>query len=174
MSALWEALGTLNFDQPDSIQNLIAPYIVANNVTPTRARGQIDHFFSLNSVPDIVQALEGSDTPWATQTAATLRQRSPLMLHVALAQIRRARSMSMADALRMERDMVHHSFNPKHLGRSAATSETVEGIRALAIDKDHKPQWNPPRIEDVAPEMVTPFFRVPGWLARTRCKACAD
>ncbi len=164
MPALWEALGTPNFDQPDSIQNLIAPYLVATNVDCTRARGLIDHFFSLNSVSDIVRALESSDTPWAIQTAATLRQRSPLMLHVVLAQIRRARSMSMADALRMERDMVHHSFNPKHLGRSAATSETVEGIRALAIDKDHKPRWNPARIEDVAPEMVTPFFESP-WVA---------
>ena len=164
MPALWEALGTPNFEQPDSMQNLIALYLIANNVDCTRDRGLIDHFFSLNSVSDIVRALESSDTPWAIQTAATLRQRSPLMLHVALAQIRRARSMSMADALRMERDMVHHSFNPKHLGRSAATSETVEGIRALAIDKDHKPQWNPARIEDVAPEMVTPFFQSP-WMA---------
>ena len=164
MPALWEALGTPNFDQPDSIQNFIATYLVATNVDYTRDRGLIDHFFSLNSVPGIVRALESSDTPWAIQTAATLRQRSPLMLHVALAQIRRARSMSMADALRMERDMVHHSFNPKHLGRSAATSETVEGIRALAIDKDHKPRWNPVRIEDVTPQMVMPFFESP-WAA---------
>ena len=67
-----------------------------------------------------VQALERSDAAWARQTAATLRQRSPLMLHVALEQIRRARHMNMADELRMERDMVHHCFNPTHLARSAA------------------------------------------------------
>ena len=112
----------------------------------------------------MVQALERSDDTWGRQTAATLRQRSPLMLHVALEQIRRARHMNIADELRMERDMVHHCFNPAHLARSAAASETVEGIRALAIDKDHQPRWNPARIEDVTPEMVTPFFASP-WAA---------
>jgi hypothetical protein len=35
-----------------------------------------------------------------------------------------------------------------------AASETVEGIRALAVDKDHAPRWNPARIEDVTPAMV--------------------
>jgi hypothetical protein len=37
----------------------------------------------------------------------------------------------------------------------------MEGIRAQAIDKDHAPRWNPARIEDVTPEMVTPFFESP-------------
>ena len=111
-----------------------------------------------------MHALERSDDAWARQTAATLRQRSPLMLHVALEQIRRARSMNLADELRMERDMVHHCFNPTHLGRSAATGETVEGIRALAIDKDQQPKWNPARIEDATLDMVAPFFASP-WAA---------
>jgi hypothetical protein len=40
-------------------------------------------------------------------------------------------------------------------------SETVEGIRALAVDKDHAPQWNPALVSDVTPEMVKPFFVSP-------------
>ena len=172
MPLIWDALGTLRLDSLDQtgtqatdlVKNLVAMYLVSNYAQSTRARGQIDQFFALNSVPDIVHALERSDDAWARQTAATLRQRSPLMLHVALEQIRRARHMDLADELRMERDMVHHSFNPKHLGRSAAPSETVEGIRALAIDKDHQPKWNPARIEDVTPDMVAPFFASP-WAA---------
>jgi hypothetical protein len=63
--------------------------------------------------------------------------------------------MGLADDLRMERDMVHHCF---HLRKK---SETVEGIRALAVDKDHQPRWNPVRAEDVTPEMVAPFFVSP-------------
>jgi hypothetical protein len=74
-----------------------------------------------------------------------------------LEQIRRARQMSLADDLRMERDMVHHCF---HL-RSVADSETVEGIRALAIDKDHHPNWKPARIEDVNGAEVAQFFVSP-------------
>jgi hypothetical protein len=79
------------------------------------------------------------------------------MLHVVLEQIRRARGMGLADDLRMERDMVHHCF---HL-RPGADSETVEGIRALAVDKDHAPRWNPARIEDVTPAQVAAFFESP-------------
>ena len=72
--------------------------------------------------------------------------------------------MSLADELRMERDLVHNCFYTVHLGRSGFTSETVEGIRALVIDKDLKPQWTPSRIDQVKPEMVEPFFESP-WSA---------
>jgi len=112
-------------------------------------------------VPEIVAALEAAGTPPALETAGMLRHRSPLMLHVVLEQLRRARSMTLAEDLRMERDLVRHCFHTAHLGRSGAASETAEGIRALAVDKDHAPRWNPTRIEDVTPEMVSPFFESP-------------
>ena len=69
--------------------------------------------------------------------------------------------MGLADELRMERDMVRHCFNPLHLGRTAASSDTTEGIRALAVDKDRQPKWLPARIEDVTPDMVSPFLESP-------------
>ena len=105
----------------------------------------------------MIDALEKSEDRWALKTAATLRKRSPLMLHVVLEQIRRARAMSLADDLRMERDMVHQCF---HL-RPGLQSETVEGIRALAVDKDYAPQWQPARIEDVKPGMADAYFVSP-------------
>ena len=86
------------------------------------------------------------------------------MLHVVLEQIRRGRDMSLADELRMERDMVRHCFTTRHLARSGASSETVEGIRALAVDKDHKPQWKPDRVEEVDGEEAARFFVSP-WTA---------
>ena len=69
--------------------------------------------------------------------------------------------MSLAQDLRMERNLVRHCFHTRHLQRQGVSSETVEGIRALAVDKDHQPQWNPARIEDVSPEMVEGFFSEP-------------
>lgn len=121
------------------------------------ARGEIDRFFSLDSLAAIIGALESDASPWARDTAALLRKRSPLMLHVVLEQVRRGRGMSLADDLRMERGLVRRCF---HL-RAGAASETVEGIRALAVDKDHSPKWNPARIEDVEPERVAAFFESP-------------
>ena len=122
---------------------------------------QIDSIFSLPTLGDIIQALENANNHWATETLKTLRQRSPLMLHVTLEQIRRGRELCMADDLRMERTLVQHCFNTQHLNRSGSSSETVEGIRALVIDKDQNPKWNPSRIEEVTPEMVAPFFESP-------------
>ena len=55
-----------------------------------RHRGQIDAVFGLDSVAQIIAALESDPSPWAVETAAVLRKRSPLMLHVALEQVRRA------------------------------------------------------------------------------------
>jgi enoyl-CoA hydratase len=117
----------------------------------------IEHHFSQPDLAAIVRSLASADSDWAARTLATLRKRSPLMMAVTLAQVRRARALSLADDLRMERDLVRHCF---HL-RPGAASETVEGIRALAVDKDHTPRWNPARIEDVRADDVAAFFASP-------------
>ena len=165
---LWTALQT--HQSLESLQQWIAANLIANNSVATGAEDQFDAndytAFGRNSIAAIVASLESSGTKPARAMAATLRQRSPLMLHVVLEQIRRARSMTLADDLRMERDLVQHCFYTAHLDRSGTSSETVEGIRALAIDKDHKPVWNPARIAGVTQDMVAPFFTSP-WPAGT-------
>ena len=158
---IWNALGSRIDVSQEALHRLIAPHRVAERDHASRARSLIDPVFSLGSVGEIVTALEGDSSAWAIDAAAKLRQRSPLMLRVTLEQIRRARSMSLADELRMERDMVRHCFAPHHLGKTAQQCETTEGIRAQAIDKDRKPRWSPAAIEDVTAEMVSPFFDSP-------------
>jgi len=159
---LWDALGSQAFGSVAAAEAWIAAQWTSGHTRAANADSRIDGYFSLQRVKHIVDALEASGDPWAAKTAATLRKRSPLMLHVALEQIRRARGMSLADDLRMERDMVYQCF---HL-RPGAAGETVEGIRALAVDKDYKPQWNPASIEDVKPGMADAFFASP-WTPET-------
>ena len=156
LHTMWDALGMAPFD----VWN--ATYLGAARAHKTRATAlkqpQIDAHFGLLRVKHIVDSLEKEKSGvWGQKTAAVLRKRSPLMLHVALEQIRRARGMSLADDLRMERDMVHNCFAL----RPGAASETVEGIRALAVDKDYSPKWNPAQIEDVKPGMADAFFASP-------------
>jgi len=149
----------------EALQRWIATNVIAACAPSTGPSDEFDvknyAAFGLGSVSSIVSALEASGTKPARAMAATLRHRSPLMLHVVLQQIRRARTMTLADDLRMERDLVQHCFYTAHLKRSGHASETVEGIRALAIDKDFTPVWNPARIDDVTPDMVEPFFVSP-------------
>ncbi|MBC7597542.1 MAG: enoyl-CoA hydratase/isomerase family protein [Polaromonas sp.] len=161
LAAIWHDLGTQIFDSAGMAEQWIATELIADSPRIYCRTEHIDAHFSKLRVKHMVDSLESAkDDPWALKMAAVLRKRSPLMLHVTLEQIRRARSMSLADDLRMERDIVHHCF---HL-RPGAESETVEGIRALAVDKDYKPKWNPARIEDVKPGMADAFFMSP-WAA---------
>ena len=161
LPGLWQQLGDQAFSDVSAAEQWIATNLIADGARSERVESKFDAYFSLARVKHIVDALEAAkDDDWAQKTAVVLRKRSPLMLHVTLEQIRRARSMSLADDLRMERDMVHHCF---HL-RPGAASETFEGIRALAVDKDYTPKWNPARIEDVKPQMVQAFFASP-WAA---------
>ena len=113
--------------------------------------------FAFPSLQEIIQSLQTEDSDWAKTALAKLKKNSPLMLAVTLEQVRRARQMNLADDLRMERDMVFHSF----AGTPNKHSDTVEGIRALVIDKDHAPKWQPARIEGVTAVMVNAFFVSP-------------
>jgi enoyl-CoA hydratase/carnithine racemase len=161
LSPLWAELQTTPFETGAAVEHLVSTRWIAATAQHKSVRAQIDHFFARPTVGDIVEALQADPSAFAQETLTTLRKRSPLMLHVVLEQIRRARTMSLADDLRMERDLVRHCFHTGHLGRDGPTSETAEGIRALAIDKDHHPAWNPASIEEVMPQMVTPFFLSP-------------
>lgn len=154
LPSVWESLATGEGFQRlcERLRHATPP---ASDLAARRA--DIDQFFSLPTVADIVSALEADQGAWARETAALLRKRSPLMLHVTLEHVRRARHMTLAADLRMEREMVRNCF---HL-RPGTAGETFEGIRALVIDKDHAPKWNPARIEDVTTEMVEAFFAGP-------------
>ena len=161
LPSAWDALSQIDWQSPASLGEWVAMFSIATSAGSVSARPLIDAVFAGKDVSAIVKALESDGSEWAQATLATLHKRSPLMLHVVLEQIRRGRDMSLADELRMERDMVRHCFTTRHLARSGVSSETVEGIRALAVDKDHHPRWSPAAIEEVTPEMVAPFFESP-------------
>ncbi len=114
-----------------------------------QAREAIEHHFRHDSVQAIMDSLAGDVSEFAATTLATMQKRSPLMMSVALEQVRRGRKLGIADCLRMERTMVRRCFE---------NGEVLEGVRALAIDKDHAPKWNPPSLAGVTREMVEHFF----------------
>ena len=159
LTALWDALADFEgFGRPGwQAALLAAPADGGGGAGAWPDRARIDAAFGAPTLAGILAAVQRDDSDWGRATAAALRQRSPLMLHVTLEQVRRARSMALADELRMERGMVRRCFSL----RPGAASETAEGIRALAIDKDHSPRWNPGRIEDVEPAQVQAFFASP-------------
>jgi len=116
-------------------------------------RAAIDRHFGAGSVPAIVAALESDASTFARETVRAMASRSPLMMCVTHELIRRGAALDMAGCLRMERALVRRVF--EH-------GEVVEGVRALVIDKDNAPKWNPPSLAEVSGEMVQQLF-APVW-----------
>lgn len=136
----------------DAIDDFAAPFkehLRPEESVLAKHRAAIDRHFAHDTIPAILASLAEDDGDFAKKTLDNLRQRSPLLVHVALEQIRRSEKMELADCLRMERTMVRRCF--EH-------GEVIEGIRALAIDKDQQPKWNPASFEEVTPVMVERFF----------------
>ncbi len=157
LEAIWAKLVSSPFENSEAVERWVLAQPGSMPPEKLSPQPQIDAIFGLPSVQAMLDALEAASDEWSQHTTKTLRARSPLMLNVVLEQIRRARGMGLADDLRMERDMVHHCF---HL-RAVNESETVEGIRALAVDKDHSPKWKPARVEEVDATEVARFFVSP-------------
>jgi enoyl-CoA hydratase len=167
LNTLWAQLPSFDWAQPDPLKQFTSSFDAATQAakqtTPSWWTDSLNQAFSAPDLQSIAKSLEASRDKHALDA---LHKRSPLMLAVTLEHVRLARHMNLSDELRMERDMVRHSFHPIHLQRTAAQSDTLEGIRALALDKDHSPHWSPAHIDDVSPEMVTPFFTSP-WPAQS-------
>ena len=119
-----------------------------------RLRNGIDAHFSHPTVRAILASLDAErrteHAEWAHQTAKLMRSRSPTMLSVTLRQLQRGATLDLADCFRMELGMAAQSFEQ---------GDFLEGVRALLIDKDNAPRWQPDRIEEVTDEMVDAFFR---------------
>lgn len=164
LAAIWDDLAAWRWANVQELKQYLAQrYPLSQSAATTDNvvdldRAQIERYFNTTDIKRLMADLEASSTPWAARVAALLRRRSPLMLHVVLELLRRARGLDLAEELRLERSLVRHCFGL----RLGAESETVEGIRALVIDKDHAPHWQPARIEDVDPDLVAAYFE-PAW-----------
>ncbi len=164
LPALWEGLGQQAWrDGPAALEWLRAQVDTSAPAAPAWLHPDMQRIFAMPSVGQMLDALgelatgPHAQAAWAQATLDVLQHRSALMLCVVLQQIRLARGMGLADDLRMERNMVRHCFH----ARPMADSETVEGIRALAVDKDKQPRWKPARVAEVHAEEVAAFFVSP-------------
>jgi enoyl-CoA hydratase len=113
-------------------------------------REWIDRCFGFDSVDRILAALEASSALEANDAARLIRTKSPLAVAVTLASLRRARRLpSLDDALEQEFVV---SCNLIH-GHDA-----IEGVRALIVDKDQSPVWDPAEASAVTAEDVADAF----------------
>ena len=123
--------------------------------TPADARiadnlGSIAKLFASDRLEEVIAALEADDTPWADTELATLRSKSPLSCKVSLRLLKEgAKRRDFAAEMRAEYALATHVVR---------THDFLEGVRALLIDKDNAPQWDPATPEEVTDAMLDQLF----------------
>ncbi len=113
-------------------------------------RAAIDRLFAHQTVEEIVAALEADGSEWAQAQLAAITRKCPTTHKVSLREIREgARRASFADEMAAEyRIAVRMVHRP----------DFIEGVRAVILDKDNAPRWDPPRLEAVTEAMVEALF----------------
>ncbi len=119
------------------------PKITEQLATITRA-------FASDRLEEILAALEAEDSDWARSERATLGSKSPLSCKVTLRLLKEgAERADFAEEMAAEYALA---------GRVVQTHDFKEGVRALLIDKDNAPVWDPPTPEEVGDDMLDALF----------------
>jgi enoyl-CoA hydratase len=110
----------------------------------------INRCFASDRLEDILAALEADGSDWAQKELATLRTKSPTACKVSLRLlVESPKQFHFLDEMRLEYGIVVRMF--RH-------PDFMEGVRALLIDKDNAPRWNPATPEGVTDEMIDRIF----------------
>nr|XP_029144724.1 3-hydroxyisobutyryl-CoA hydrolase 1 isoform X3 [Arachis hypogaea] len=117
----------------------------------------INRCFSRKTVEEILyylemEAMNNKADNWASATIQTLKKASPTSLKVFLKLIRKARLQGVGQCLVTDYRVVCHVLQGRY------SKDFFEGCRAILIDKDRKPKWEPSRLELVSDSDVDGYF----------------
>ncbi|KAK7060676.1 hypothetical protein SK128_017312 [Halocaridina rubra] len=129
-----EIQATLDLYQKESSFNKNEPFSL-QPVLP-----KIQSCFSGRSVEEILANLQKDGSEWAQKHVQILSRMSPTSLKVTYEQIERGAHLTLQECLSMEYRIVYRIFREHDLR---------EGVRAVLIDKDHKPKWNPATLAEL-------------------------
>ncbi len=110
----------------------------------------IDRLFAADRYDDILAALAADGGEWAQATLVLLAAKSPQTCKVALRQLRESRACAdFAANMAMEYRIA---------SRVLLRPDFAEGVRAVIVDKDHAPRWNPPTPAAVSEDLIDAIF----------------
>lgn len=137
-------------DNPMSqVDALLEQFVQPHSAALVQHQSSIDRCFGQQTVEDIIAALDQEDTVWAQETKDRLAMCSPMSLKVTHAVLVRARERSFDACMAME-----YRLSCQFLRRH----DFYEGIRALLIEKDKMPVWQPKTLEEIDAKEVEVFF----------------
>jgi enoyl-CoA hydratase len=150
-SAALEEVKARIAEHPERIEGLLG----AASVSPPPARieanlPQINKLFASDRYEEILAALEADGSEWAGKELATLRIKSPQSCKVSLRMLADgAKMQDFADEMTQEYGVA---------SKVVQRHDFIEGVRALLVDKDQQPRWDPPTPEAVTDHLIDTIF----------------
>jgi enoyl-CoA hydratase len=146
-----EALKAALLERPDAIDTVVTEFEGEAGEPPLAAHRQaIDRLFGGESVEAIFTALEMDGGEWARAQLDVLKTKSPQALKVAFRQLRQGRDIQGFEA--------EMAVEYRLAVRVSATPDFREGVRAVILDKDNRPRWNPPTLDGVTEQRLDALF----------------
>lgn len=128
LPALRDALLAGDIAALDRLAEAVAPGAIAAQ------RPAIDRCFRHATLAEIQAALAAEDTDWARAQSAILARMSPTSMAVTLELLKRGATLDLAGCLAMELRLTRAvTMHP----------DFAEGVRAVLVDKDNHPHWQP-------------------------------
>nr|VDC70797.1 unnamed protein product [Brassica rapa] len=174
LTALEADLCRVGSNDPDTFSSKILnaytqhPHLKQHSAYHRHVLDVIDKCFSRRTVEEIISALEREaiqkPDEWISATLRALKKASPASLKISLRSIREGRFQEVGQCLIREYRMVCHVLKgelSKDLVERSLQHRVLitQGVRAVVIDKDRKPKWEPQRLEQVTDNMVDQYFK---------------
>lgn len=160
LAELEKCLMSLNTGDKDAVKSLIEEFsseVHINADSILNKQSIIDECFSKDAVEEIIQAFEAESfkegNGWIGPVLKGLKRSSPVGLKITLRSVREGRNQTLAECLKREFRLTINIL------RSTISSDVYEGIRALTIDKDNAPKWDPPSLDKVKDEDLDLVFQ---------------
>uniref|UniRef100_A0A1D1XCZ5 3-hydroxyisobutyryl-CoA hydrolase n=1 Tax=Anthurium amnicola TaxID=1678845 RepID=A0A1D1XCZ5_9ARAE len=159
LSMLEELLIKKGASDPEAASSIISKFSQHAALKETSAYNRLDiieRCFSKRTVEDIIHALEqealSCADEWIKAAIQSLKKASPSSLKISLRSIRQGRLQAIDQCLIREYRMVCHVL------RREISKDFFEGCRAILVDKDRNPKWEPSKLELISEGMVDLYF----------------
>lgn len=153
-------LMSLKSGEEDAVRSAIDEFAVEvqlDEESILNKKALIDECFSKDTVADIIKSLESEASKegngWIGPVLKGLKRSSPTGLRMTLRSIREGRNQKLSECLRKEFRLTINTL------RMVISEDVYEGIRALTIDKDNSPKWDPPTLDKVGDDKIDLLFQ---------------
>lgn len=157
---LEKRLISLNSGYRNAVKSVIEEFSLDVQIDEESAlnkKSTIDECFSKDTVEEIIQSCEDEvrkeGNGWLGAVLKEMKRSSPTGLKITLRSIREGRKQTLAECLKKEFRLTMNIL------RTTISSDVYEGIRALTIDKDNSPKWDPPSLDKVMDNKVELVFQ---------------